>query len=454
MASLMRACALLALFMSASVALAAAPTLDDYARGLRIDAAAGLPLVEITLPDEVYQSIRRGDLSDMRVFNAEGAAVRHALCLAPTTTEPTVTELSLPVYELREARAAAAGASVEVQTTAGTRVNVQDGVAAQDAVTGGTHIIDARQIDLDIRAVQFDWQSPDGASQARVRIDASDDLDRWNTIVAGSTLLSADANGTELRRERIELPQGRYDYLRVERVDGGPPLQLLSATAEQITPAAELEPQWFMATQETGATSGALTFDTARVAPVSFARVRLPDTNMSLEVSLQSRDDVQAAWVDRWSGESYVIVSDTQRRESPPARFAPTTDRYWRLQWPKDALTNGAPALELGYRPALLRFMAQGSAPYTLAFGSVRAEPAAHVACDALVGDVRGSDREDLIADGYIGASRELAGELAFKPLPERTPVRVMVLWGVLVVAVASLIAMAVTLLKRIRPEG
>ena len=67
---------------------------------------------------------------------------------------------------------------------------------------------------------------------------------------------------------------------------------------------------------------------------------------------------------------------------------------------------------------------------------------------------MRGRDRESLVAEGYVGASRELAGELAFKPLPERTPVRVVVLWGVLVLAVGLLIVMALTLLKRLRPEG
>jgi len=38
------------------------------------------------------------------------------------------------------------------------------------------YIIDARDSKEPIRAIQFDWQSPDGASQAQVSIEASDDL--------------------------------------------------------------------------------------------------------------------------------------------------------------------------------------------------------------------------------------------------------------------------------------
>ena len=45
-------------------------------------------------------------------------------------------------------------------------------------------------------------------------------------------------------------------------------------------------------------------------------------------------------------------------------------------------------------------------------------------------------------------------GEVAVRPLPRKTPLRQMVLWGVLVVGVVILIAMALSLLRRIKPPG
>ena len=51
----------------------------------------------------------------------------------------------------------------------------------------------------------------DGASvNARVRLDASDDLDRWRTIVTDAPLLSLEYNGRRLTRDRIEFPPLRH----------------------------------------------------------------------------------------------------------------------------------------------------------------------------------------------------------------------------------------------------
>jgi hypothetical protein len=437
----------------ATSALGAPPKLDDYAQGIEIAARSGLPLIEMTLPDAVYQTVTRADLGDMRVFNADGLPVPHALCTAPTQAEPTVTEHSLSVFELQDRpQVANGGGRIEVQTASGTQVNVQEpGSDKPVAVNGRIHIIDARDSEEPIRAIQFDWQSPDGASQAQVSIEASDDLDRWRVLVPASTLLRATSGEQELKRERIELPARAYDYLRVQRTDGGPPLTIAGVMAERVGAPVEFDPAWFMATNHVTDDIEVLFYDTGRRAPVTYARLRLPQENSSVRVTLHSRDDAKAPWSQRWDGEAYRIVTDTQRRESPPAQFAATSDRYWRLKIAKDPQLYRATVLELGYRPARLRFLAQGSGPFTLAYGSRRAEVSSASACDALLADFASEERSKLVGEGEQQAARVLGGETALRPLPKQTPVRLVVLWSVLIVGVGLLVAMALALLKRVR---
>src|SRR5690606_1052468 len=69
---------------------AASPALDDYSRGISISAASEQPLVELELPQEVYQTITSANLADVRVFNADGKPVPHAFCAAPETSAPIV----------------------------------------------------------------------------------------------------------------------------------------------------------------------------------------------------------------------------------------------------------------------------------------------------------------------------------------------------------------------------
>jgi hypothetical protein len=444
------------LLVAASQALGASPTPDDYAQGLEILAPGGLPLVEAMVPDSVYQGVTRADLGDVRVFNAEGQPVPHAFCAAPVAAAPPVTETSLLVFQLREPPGnASVGTRVELQTAGGTQIDVlEPGPGGPVAADGRTHIIDARGSGDPVRAIQFDWQSPDGASQVQVSIEASEDLDRWRVLVPSSTLLRATRDGQEIKRERIELPAQSYDYLRVQRTDGGPPLAINRVTAVRIGAAQEFEPAWFTATRVASSEPGALLFDTARRAPARYARLRLPQENSSVRVTLQSHDDPKAPWSVRWSGEVYRVVTGGQRRESPPAQFAATSDRYWRVQLAKDPQLYGATQLELGYRPARLRFLAQGSGPFTLAFGSRRGEISAAGACDSLLADVGADARAKLVGAGIVGAPHSLGGDKALRSLPRQTPLRLIVLWSVLILGTGLLVMMALTLLKRVRSTG
>lgn len=442
---------------AAAVVAAATPSKNDYASGLSVTADYSQPMIETPLPDEVYRTVTRADLGDLRVFNADGVPVPHAFCAAPESIAPEITEQPLQVFVLRGREPVyTTGSRVAVETPAGTRVDVEEAPApATEVVSGRVHIIDARQAAEPLRAIRFDWQSSDGASEVQVRIESSGDLDQWQVVVPASTLLIARQGEQELRRERIQLPQREYEYLRVQRVDGGPPLEINSVTAERVGTAEQIEPVWFNARRLESKDADVLLFDADHVAPVSYARLRPPLENSSVNISLQSRADEEASWSSRWTGETYVIVSDTARRESPPARFAPTADRYWRVHLLKDAQVYDASVLELGYRPTRLRFLAQGPGPYMVAFGSRRAEVARPALCDGLLGDVSAADRERMVEVGYAGEVTPLGGDAALKPLPKKTPLRVVVLWAVLVVGVALLIGMALSLLKRVRkPPG
>jgi hypothetical protein len=86
-----------------------------------------------------------------------------------------------------------------------------------------------------------------------------------------------------------------------------------------------------------------------------------------------------------------------------------------------------------------------------VAFGSRRAEPAQPAVCDGLLANMSAADRERMIEQGFADPIVQLGGADALKPLPKKTPAKVVVLWVVLVVGVALLVGMALSLLKRVR---
>ena len=440
--------------LASSGATVAKPTPDDYAQGIRMDVSGGRPLAEVLLPDAVYQTTTRSDLADVEVFNAEGVPVPHALCASAAAAEPTVSRLSLPVFELQAPpRSVSDGTRLEVETASGTQLRVEEGQAATAASGTQTwgHVIDARGVKHTLRSIEFAWSSPDGASQANVRVESSDDLDQWHTVVNASTLLRVAEGGEELQRKVVPLAPLHHDYLRVVRTDGGPPLKITAVIGEEVTPAAAIEPVWFSADSVASNSNGELLFDAKRIAPIGYVRLVLPQENSSVRVRIESRPDNQVQWRTQWAGEAYSVVTQGQRRVSPPAIIDADHDRYWRVAYANEPqVLNPPPALELGYRPARLRFLAQGTGPFTLAFGSRRAETPPVQRCDSLLSDVSSTDIGEFVGDASLGTAETLGGDTAFRPIPQKTPTRMIVLWSVLILGVGAVVAMALSLLRRI----
>lgn len=433
----------------------------QFASGIELRAQIERPVLELMVPDIVYAGVTEADLTDLRVFNARQLPVPHALCELPSVA-PRIEDQPLPVFSLQAPPQVRDG-DVDVHVRGGSeavlRVEVQpasrpDGT--QPAVQRSGYVIDARPAPGAIRALRLKWQTADAASEVAVRVEASDDLDRWHTIVARTTLLRVDAAGSALERMRIVVPEADYSYLRLARADSGPPPNVEQVIAESVVPAEEDEAalRWFDAqAMPLPAQMPGFGFDAGRRAPVQRARVELPSSNMALTLRLQSRMTTAAPWQTRWSGEVFALGNGDGQRRSGDIRFGAIADRYWRLLVTDGADSLGAAALQLrlAYRPARLRFLAQGDGPFTLAYGSGRAEAAPRRACADLLRQLPQAELDVLIGAAVAGETRVLGGDAALQPAPEPLPTRRIVLWSLLVLGAALLIAMALSLLRRTR---
>jgi len=446
----------------AGAAAAPAPAPKDFASGLNVLAIPGLPVQQFTVPDLVYQKVTRADLGDLRVFNGGGIVVPHALCTRVEPAAATVHEQPLSVFALQPgARAPADGTRVNVQTPAGTSVQIRE--AASSALVGTpvapapeAFVVDATTVGEPLRALQLAWSTPDGASQASVRVEASDDLDRWHTVVDATTLLHVTADGRTLDRNRVELPVWLYRYLRLTRSDG-PAVRIERVTAEIHQPGPPPEPFWFVPAPAAGGVAEAdgFLFETGRLAPVQAARINLPAANMALRVALESRRQADQPWQPRWSGEVSSVQAADGAGQGPAIAFAAVTDGQWRVRVLRGAETlgGGRPGLDLAYHPARLRFSVQGVGPFVVAYASARVPPAQTPGCDDLLAQFSPAERSAMIGTAAVTPAPmgPFGGDEVLAPPPKPTPVRQIVLWAVLLLGTAALVAMALSLLKRLR---
>ena len=453
----------LALSLAAAAGAAAAaadtPTLKSFAYGLLVESEVGRPAHQFTLPDEVYQRVTRSDLGDLRVFNAGGIVVPHALCTGPETSAASVTERPLPVFPLNRPRPARAQGDgrITVQTPGGTSVQVIEGggsAALTPTVEGPADgfVVDASGVTDALRALRLAWSTPDGASEAQVSVEASEDLNAWRTIVGGTTLLHVSAEGQALDRSHIDLPEARYRYLRLVR-NVGPAVVISGVSADVVQPGATSALRWFAAAPLADE-DGAFVYDGAHLAPVQEARVELSTPNMALNVALDSRAGTEQAWRTRWSGD----VTSVGGAGAKATAFAAATDSLWRVRVLRGAesLGGGRPTLKLGYHAARVRFLAQGDGPFVVGYGSARVLPAETTSCDGLLPDVPAAERAELIGAASVSPAPAGAfgGAEVLTPPAKPTPVRQIVLWAVLLLGAAGLVAMALSLLRRLRETG
>ena len=440
---MIRAAAALVLACAPLVVLAQTAS-TDFARGAEIRTDGGGSLFRIGLPDEIYETITRNDLGDVRVLNAAGEAVPHALREAPRVQDPEAEWRTVPAFPLSEAQP---GRGTRTQVRIGSDGAVLD--VTNDDGTGqraNTYLLDATTVTEPLARIALSWESsPDVTFLVRVSVLRSDNLDTWQTIVPSAAIAQLQRETQTLTQNEIELPAGveRAKYYRISW-----PKELASVTLKAVrvrprTASAEREIRW----KTLGAMEmeGVAHYDTRGLFPVEFVDLEFRDPTDAASVTVRSRPGASGDWGLRHAGVFYALhESDTPLR-SQPARVTRTTDRYWALEttrqdgWGRER----APRLKIGWHPQELLFVAQGAAPYTLVYGSARAQ-AAETSVNAILSNLTESDRSR-VRLATLGPSRDVGGAAALQP---PIPQRQIALWGVLVIAVATLAFVAVRLFR------
>lgn len=358
----------------------------DFAYGWALDADGSEALYEVTLPAAVYRGTARADLADVRVFNGAGEVVPHAWRPRRAAAVETPPAAVLPLFPLK----AAAGTPVE-----GVNVRVRkraDGALAVEVATGAKpgkaaqqvvgYLVEASALERPLRALELDWTpAPDGFA-GRLRVEVSDDLAAWRTLVAAAPLVSLEAGGQRLEQKRIELPPQKAKYLRLSWTaaeTGRPPPVLTGVRGEPVGRDVPLVREWLAADAVKGDKPGEYVFDLGGRFPADRARFELPQPNTVAQVALLVRDKADQPWRPVARGTVYRLRQGGSEITSPDLTFAAAPERYWllRVDARGGGLGEGLPRLQAGWVPQRLVFAARGAPPFQLAYGNREAHAAA-----------------------------------------------------------------------------
>ncbi|MDO5610427.1 MAG: DUF3999 family protein [Pseudomonadota bacterium] len=404
---------------------------------------SGAGAYRLVLDEAVYRHANRADLGDVDVLDADGNPVPATVFSADAPAAIASAWRALPWFALPQA-APSGNDDLRIlseRTPEGRVLRVETAPAATADQAPRSWLLDASTINAPLTALRIRLAG-DAPVDVRVAIDGSDDLNRWQTLVADAAIIRLTADGKQLQQTQITLPDhADARYLRIRLLAASARLPLAAVEAHPRAQAVAAARAWQSYPPRTNSNDRRVfEFEVDARAPFDRANILLPG-NTATRWRLESRESPEQPWRLRAGPWTHYQLSKGE--QSPAQAFAAVRDRQWRLT--ADAQVKASPQLELGWRPEVLVFVAAGQPPYRLVAGSAQ-----HRRQPAPVGDLlvemrrkRGQDWQPVSAriDGEGAASD--AGALSAP-----VDIKRYALWGLLLLAAALVGGFALSLLR------
>ena len=447
-------------------------TVADYSHAIPVTVSGKNAVVQLRLSQAVYLNARSADLNDLRVFNASGKALPFALMQPASQSQASRRELPVTVFPVTHAtgQASAVKTDVEIKTSADgavTSITTRHDAQAKRGADGAR--LSALVFDMgktDGARPAFDalaFTLPEGMSNyhAQVELEGSDDLRGWETLGNASLSWLANDERRTLISNRMEFAPRAFRYARLTWREGTP-IQFARIVAESPTQT-DLPPalEHIIIQPVAGKFAGDLVYNAAPAIPVRRLSVQFSEQqNVVLPALLGDYVElpaVKGTTTTRWDfrprlqATFFQITQDGKRRTSGDVIVDEVHEARWVLR-PRSA-TAEQPALKLSWIPATLVFMASGPGPYSMSFGRVNARPAmldvAQVAPGFSAAELQSV--EQAVTGQLKAGSVQPAPASDAEAASGAARMRMLMLWGVLLLGVGVLAFMAWRLIGQMK---
>jgi hypothetical protein len=307
-------------------------------------------------------------------------------------------------------------------------------------------VLDGRALETAIAGLVIGW--PDDAPEfaGRLRVEGSDDLAYWQTLVEGAPIANLRAGESRLVERRIETRLLRSKFWRLSWLGEQAPFEITSVTAEPAGDRQEIgRPSLVVEGTPVAGKPGEFEFDVQSQLPVDRLNLELPEVNSVADVQLLSRTGPKSPWSPVTRSGFYRLQSSAGELVNGEISIAPTSDRFWlaRIDLRGNGLGSGKPKLRIAWPPHEVVFLARGGGPYILAFGNA--------STTAMMGRIAALPKGGAVLYAPLGKREILGGESRLTPVVDASLSKSTILWIVLGLGVALLAYMAYRLAKDLK---
>ncbi|MFW2367631.1 MAG: DUF3999 domain-containing protein [Desulforhopalus sp.] len=435
----------------------------DFAAGYYLEVSGKGPIYSVEIPQEIYRTVTRSDLGDIRVFNSGGKIVPHGL--KKTKTKPAGGRIResvpfFPLYKKGDGEALPGMSLLVARNNDGTIISIGKSTATgADRGQRNGYLLDISNLKREPKTLEFQWAGNTQSTVLNIEIRQSDDLVSWSRLVRKATLVDLHYGGQRVEKKTVQLAYPTKKYLKLTWQKNVRDFLLTGVVSGSEIAPSRLKRQWIsLGTKKIVKENNLLRldFDSRYHLPVNSAQIRFSQFNSMARVSLSSRSDEESEWRVRCEQLFYNLDLNGTAVQNEPCTFSSRSDQFWRLTILEDGAGLGEAAhglqFQLGWTPSELFFVGRGNPPYLLAFGSGKLTRAENkVDSQMVLQAIDKASVDQSISMARIGNRIELGGELALKPPPSRPPWKKWLLWSVLILGVGVLAFMARSLAKEMK---
>jgi len=458
------------------------------------------PYHRLALPLAIYSRAAHVDLRDLRVRNAAGHAVPYAWLRNEAATPQTASR-NVPIFALPGSDTGAASGDASLAFTVRPDGSLAlDGKAAAASRKAGEAtpwLIDVSQVKGSLLQARFEI-APDARGLFAFRLEASDDLRQWRAVGGEEQLVRLAHGGQTIERLAVDLGSLRTRFLRLRWSDPQHGAVLTGVgidSVQEVEPVAPLE--WSAALKPERCATDYCDYLLPRGLPVQSLRIDLADINTLAQVAISGLSEPASAArtpqpvprnplyalrhqqrqpVQRAAGSDeaplvdavvYRLAQAGGEARSPVLALDGAVHARLRLRTagPVSVLGATPPTIAVGAVPRTLVFLAQGAAPFSLAWraapeaaGTVAGtEPGAPLALSTLIPGYAADKpvAADSASVALPAVAVTAAAATAEPPAPAKEPSsKKWWLWGALGAGLLLLAGMAWSLFASLRKDG
>lgn len=428
----------------------------DFASQTPLTLSGEGPWFRLELPLAVQLNARQPDLSDLRVFNAQGQAMAYAFAREPAQVEAEPEPVAVkwfPLYSAADSDDSAPGIRIQ-RASNGTVIEVQPQVAieAGEEVLRGW-LLDTSAVKAPLEQLLIDWSTErDGFQQ--FSIEASDDLQTWQAWGEGHVARLSFADEVVEQRE-VGLPGLNARYLRLlwRSPQGAPTLTAAHVfSARPDSPALPLT--WSGQVGGNVEQPGQYVWQLPVSLPLQRVVIDIDEPNSLAPGVLYGRLDATQPWQTIGSSLLYRLPQNGEEVVQDQIQLSGQVVRQLKLEIDErgGGLGEKAPKLRFAVQATQVVFLAKDKGPFVLAVGNSMAK-AANLPLGTLIPDLNPQTLATLgKAQPIAPPTANLAAPL---PMSESAfDFKRLGLWAILVLGAVLLAWMAWSTLRASRPRS